>query len=221
MMTMPHALPLQRALTAGWVRCTGPLAATLAATLATTLLTTAPAPAWAETKVYTTVLSGAAEAPPNASPGTGSATVTLDLTALTLRLEASFSDLLQPLTVAHIHCCTALAGSGTAGVATVTPTFTDFPTATSGSYDRVFDMSVVGGSFNPAFVTANGGTAASAFAALASGIDSGKAYLNLHSSAVPSGEIRGFLAPIPEPSTYALMAVGLAGLAWARRQRQG
>ncbi|OYW28321.1 MAG: hypothetical protein B7Z51_08260, partial [Methyloversatilis sp. 12-65-5] len=48
--------------------------------------------------------------------------------------------------------------------------------------------------------------------------DDGKAYLNLHSSEFPGGEIRGFLAPVPEPETYALMLAGLGLIGWAARR---
>ena len=82
---------------------------------------------------------------------------------------------------------------------------------TSGSYDQTFDMTAAS-SFNATFVTNNGGTPASAFAALRAGMDAGKAYLNIHSSFASGGEIRGFLAPIPEPESYALMLAGLGRL---------
>jgi hypothetical protein len=49
------------------------------------------------------------------------------------------------------------------------------------------------GSYNPAFVTANGGTAASAEATLFTGIMAGHAYLNIHTTMFPGGEIEGFL----------------------------
>src|SRR3990172_9203983 len=76
---------------------------------------------------YSVVLSGAAEATPNTSPGTGSGLVTVDLDLATMRVEASFSDLVGNVSAAHIHCCTADPGTGTAGVATPTPTFPGFP----------------------------------------------------------------------------------------------
>jgi hypothetical protein len=45
--------------------------------------------------------------------------------------------------------------------------------------------------------------------------------LNLHTTANPAGEIRGFLvaAPIPEPSHLGMLAMGLALLVGARRWR--
>jgi hypothetical protein len=77
----------------------------------------------------------------------------------------------------------------------------------------------LGSSWNAPFIASNGGTPLSAFNAFLAGVEDGKAYLNIHSSAFPAGEIRGFLEPIPEPGTYALMAVGLAMMGWLGRRR--
>ncbi|MDE2367134.1 MAG: PEP-CTERM sorting domain-containing protein, partial [Betaproteobacteria bacterium] len=42
----------------------------------------------------------------------------------------------------------------------------------------------------------------------------------IHSTAFPAGEIRGFLAPVPEPQTYAMLLAGLAALSvFFRRSR--
>lgn len=163
-------------------------------------------------------LDGPSESPPNASPGTGFAQVTYDSVAHTLALDVTFSGLLGTTTASHIHAATAVAGSGTAGVATQLPFFTGFPIGvTSGSYSQTFDLTDTA-SFNSSFVTANGGTAAGAEAALAAALNEGKAYLNIHSSLFAGGEIRGFLVPVPEPGTYALIAgLGLCGFGVWRR----
>jgi hypothetical protein len=47
--------------------------------------------------------------------------------------------------------------------------------------------------WNPAFITAHGGTPASAETALLAGLAANEAYLNIHSNTHPGGEIRGFL----------------------------
>ena len=165
---------------------------------------------------YYAVLDGPSE--PTVSPGTGWALVTYDSTLHSLSVHVAFQDLLAGVTASHIHCCTALPGVGTAGVATPTPTFPGFPSGvTSGTYDRVFDLTL-SSSFNAAFITGHGGTTASAEAALASGLAAGDAYLNIHTTAFPGGEIRGFLV-VPEPESIALFGVGLCGLLASRRRR--
>jgi hypothetical protein len=166
-------------------------------------------------QIYYVNFSGAAEVPTNNSPGTGKAIITIDAVANTMRVQANFSGLMAGVTASHIHAATSVAGTGTAGVATSVPTFTGFPSGvTSGTYDRTFDM-LLSSSYNPAYVTANGGTTASAWAALRAAIAAGKAYHNIHSTLFPGGEIRGFLIPCPTinvsiPDAFALSSGTLA-----------
>jgi hypothetical protein len=165
---------------------------------------------------YQASLSGPAESPPVDSPGTGSTQVTIDTDANTFHVSFVFANLLAGTTVAHIHGPTLIPFEGNAGVMTTTPSFPDFPTGvTSGSYDRSFDLTDAG-TYNPAFIAAQGGSVAAAEAALAAALAEGRAYLNIHSELFPSGEIRGFLTPIPLPAALplllgALVAFGLAG----------
>jgi hypothetical protein len=126
--------------------------------------------------------------------------------------------LLGTTTMAHIHCCTAVPFTGTVGVATATPNFPGFPLGiTAGIYDQTFNTSLAA-TWNAPFVTANGGTPLGAEAALAAGLAAGRAYLNIHTTQFGGGEIRGFLAPVPEPVSLGMFGLGLLGLGALRRR---
>jgi hypothetical protein len=162
------------------------------------------------------VLSGPAESPPNISPGASISTVEID--GMTLRVDVPFNGLLSNSVASHIHCCTA---APLVGVAPVALPFTGFPTGvTAGSYAHAFNLNDPA-VFEPAFLTANGGTATGASTALLNGIAANEAYVNIHTARFPAGEIRGFLvaAPIPEPGSWAMLGLGLAGLGLMARRK--
>ncbi|MGH9942497.1 MAG: CHRD domain-containing protein [Pyrinomonadaceae bacterium] len=171
----------------------------------------------ADPLIFITTLAGTNEVPPNASPGIGSAVVTIDGNFMTVR--ATFSGLLGNTTAAHIHCC--VPPGENAGVATTTPTFPGFPAGvTAGSYLQTFDLTLAS-TYRAGFITANGGTVAGAQAAFLAGLQGGLTYFNIHSNLFPNGEIRGQLQAVPEPATLVLLGASLAGIAAVRKRRKG
>ncbi len=162
---------------------------------------------------FVATLTGALEFPPSGSPGTGQARVVIDPVANTMHVDVTFSGLEAGTTASHIHCCllSPLATGVNVGVATTIPTFPGFPLGvTAGTYSHDFSL-LDPASYNPAFITAEGGTVALAEAALVAGIEAKETYLNVHTTLFPGGEIRGFLVA-PEPATLLLLSLGLVAL---------
>jgi hypothetical protein len=107
-----------------------------------------------------------------------------------------------------------------AGVATTTPYFAGFPIGvTSGTYSNTLDLTQ-SSSWKATYITANGGTTASAESALIAAINADEAYLNIHTMVIPGGEIRGFLVPVPEPSIAAIVCLGGGMTVWRLRRRK-
>jgi len=165
-------------------------------------VTLAAVPAAATVIRYTADLTGGHATPRNTSPGTGTATVTVDDVGHTMRVEVTFGDLLGATTAAHIHGPTPTPGSGSAQAMTPVPSLPGFPLGvTAGTYDRTFDLTDPA-SYNPDFITSAGGTAAAAEAVLEQSLADGTALFNLHTDLYVTGEIAGFFggATVPDAS---------------------
>ncbi len=165
---------------------------------------------------YTGSLSGFQQVPANVSSATGFAVIDYNDILSTLTVNVTFSGLSAGTTAGHIHCCAAEGAN--AGVAIGFPASPGFPLGvTSGTYNNVFDLTSIA-TFNGTFFTNNGGTVALAEAAFLNGLNSGQTYVNIHNINFPSGEIRGQLAPVPEPATILVLCSGLGFLAWRKRR---
>lgn len=125
--------------------------------------------------------------------GNGFALIAIDHDTNTVNFDISFENL-STLTAAHIH-------SGAAGVNGPVVVNFGVPPGASGS-----------GNFSGSVVDAD--------AEFITGLAAGNFYVNLHTSEFPSGALRGQLAPIPEPETYALMLAGLGVTGWVARRRR-
>lgn len=166
-------------------------------------ITLAATPASAQ-NAFIADLRGGNENPPVASPGSGSALVLFDPAFQAMTVRTTFSGLTTPTVDAHIHCC--IAPPANTGVA-VGFTPAGFPLGvTAGQFGSTFDLNNAA-TYNPPFLAANGGTAASARTALVSGTQGGLAYVNIHTTQFPGGEIRGQLVASEQlsPQAYSLL----------------
>lgn len=153
----------------------------------------------AEPTRYTAILNGESVEPPNPSTGTAEAVIIIDPVAHTMYVYVNFA--LMGITLqAHLHAPTVTPLTGVAAPATTTPTLPEFPFALSfDAYEKTLDMTQES-NYSPEFLAANGGTAASAEAALFAAIAEGRAYVDIHTDVYADGEVRGFITQNNTPT---------------------
>lgn len=180
--------------------------------LASAALLATPLAANALVYQFNASLKGASEVPANAATGTGVATLFYNdnNTALTTDDSYSFSlsafGLTGPATGYHIHAAALAGANAPIQVNLALSPFVHF---------------IAGGT-----LLVGGSAVATPYAAFLSDLLAKKAYVNIHTTAHPGGEIRGQMlqvAVVPEPSTYALLLAGLGmvGMAIRRRSQAG
>ncbi len=138
-------------------------------------------------------LDGLQETPPVATPATGSASLTFNDVSKLLSWNISYQNLIGTLSNAHFH--------GPAAVGVPAGVVLGIPLSPGGATSG----SLVG--------------SATLNATQETQLLAGLWYINVHSTFAPGGEIRGQVEVVPEPTTLALLGLGLAGLALSGRRR--
>jgi hypothetical protein len=179
----------------------------------------------AQLQIFEASLDGAQEDPIVVTPGIGVGSAVFNPATNMLNVSVSFSGLTGTTIDAHIHCCFGEPGDLPGRNSSVAVGFMShsFPLGvTSGNFLASIDL-LNSGSYTPGFLTEGGGTAAGARDKLLAGMsqapDAGGAYFNIHTTTRQTGEIRGDISRIPEPTALALVLCGLAAIALQRRGR--
>ena len=138
-------------------------------------------------------LDGLQETPPIATPATGTGSLFLDDVTGIYTISGTFQDLIGTSNNAHIH--------GPAAVGTPAGVI----------HGLTFDFGVNAGNYS------NGAGLTTFTGPQMADLINGLYYVNIHSTFAPGGEIRGQILLVPEPSTAALLGLGMGLLAVRRR----
>jgi len=153
--------------------------------------------------LYTASLDGAQDGG-DLRQGTGFVDVQLNGTTLTF--QGSFSGLTTPASLAHIH--------GPSGL---------FPASATVIYNLGNNGIPLGATSGTINGTVNLVPLQSGNYTVAEQIDdlnNSQWYFNIHNNTFGQGEIRGQIIPVPEPSSLALIGLGLGStLLWLRRRK--
>jgi hypothetical protein len=156
--------------------------------------------ALAHAQSFTVSLSGDQESPPVSSTGTGSGALVLNGDN-TLTYNISYSGLVGDFSVSHIHGPSAFGGPS-AGILQPSANFTLSNTP----------------------ITSNSGVLSGTTGVLTSEqlgwLFNNETYVNIHSTFAPGGELRGQIALVPEPGTFALAGLGLGALVVGLRRKK-
>jgi hypothetical protein len=145
-----------------------------------------------------------------ARQGSGSGTLTLDTVANTITFNnILWSGLSADSTASHIHG-PAAPGVSTGVLYPLNPTYTTVGSGIrSGTISGTLTLANLSPGGNPYSI-----------ASQITDLENGLWYINVHSTVFGGGEIRGQILPVPEPSTLALLGLGIGAAMWRMRQRR-
>lgn len=157
--------------------------------------------------IFTTGLSGDNERPiPVSTPATGFASLTFNDALTQIAWELQWTGIPTGATAAHVHFAPPTA-AGPVVLPVLPP-----PSGVSGNLSGIWTAADIQNA-----ATTGLGTIADIFGAA----QAGDLYFNVHSPANPPGEIRGQLAEIPEPGTFAMLLAGTLLIITTRRRVSG
>lgn len=159
------------------------------------LLVFAAQAASASSFLYTSALNGFQEVPPTGSQGIGVIELTLDDAALSVTGSGVVFLLSGPPTDFHIHNA---------------PFGVDGPIVLDIGADAIAGNSVDFSKTLPDLASFN---------TLKSILDARQGYFNIHTTLFQDGEIRGQIAPVPEPTALAVLGIGIVALRRRKRRK--